>query len=306
MKVDLSEFTAGPAARPPSLPYLPTLPQNSTITMVTTTLVSPNTIKPKLRRSIPFGAPHTYAYGYEKLSNENESESQSLIGSISLCDSICARHCAPHDVDAPVADNFTSGGSISSVLFSVDNQSRERDSSDECSYSYSLCSNSLLSEGHPSLTSIVKQKRENNTLDTSDYSNWSFVVSFMSRHAGLDYNGRTFPQDATSTSARAVTSHNDMPNQSLQTTDEDLSGDVRTTTKDYCDTNVATTLRHQLETTLSSESDDLSTSTQYDLTVRLIPKGGTTNEHKVARIRKWLSKLNPTSSLVRSMNSPAA
>ena len=128
----------------------------------------------------------------------------------------------------------------------------------------------------------------------------------MSRHAGLDYNGRTFPQDAKSTSARAVTSHNDMPNQSLQTTDEDLSGDVRTTTKDYCDTNVATTLRHQLETTLSSESDDLSTSTQYDLTVRLLPKGGTTNEHKVARIRKWLSKLNPTSSLVRSMNSPAA
>ena len=79
--------------------------------MVSTTLVSPNIIKPKLRRSIPFGAPYVYAYRYEKLIHD----SQSLIGSIGSCDSIRGSSGAFRDVDVPIADESTSYGSISSI-----------------------------------------------------------------------------------------------------------------------------------------------------------------------------------------------
>jgi hypothetical protein len=269
--------------------------------MVSTTLVSPNIIKPKLRRSIPFGAPYVYAYRYEKLIHD----SQSLIGSIGSCDSIRGSSGAFRDVDVPIADESTSYGSISSILFSVDKQSM---TSDECSYSFSLSSNSFLSEGYFPLTSVIDQARQDSAIDISHNTYWSFDGRFMSRHAGLDYKGRFFSH-ATSTSARGVTSHDDLPYQSLQTAHEDLSGYIRATTKDYCETNVATALFNQLETTLNSESDDFSTSTQYDFMVKLLPpkKGkAVTNGRKVARVRRWLRKLNPSSALVRSLISPAA
>ena len=268
-----------------------------------------STIKPKLMRSIPFGSPyaHTiFGYGYEKLRNENES--QSLIDSISISsfDSICASSCAVYgvDVDVPAGDDFTAVGSISSVLFSVGVHSM---SSDECSYSYSLCSNSSNSGGYSSLTSVNQCGEDGATLDTSDYSNWSFDVSFMSRHAGLDYNGRILPKDkdATSSIKASITSHDDMPHESLQRTDEELLEDVRIS-KDFCDLKLVTTSCHQqLEKTFDSEADSDGLSSSG---IVLLPHKDMSNadEHKEHRMRKWLRKRNPVSALVRSRTSPAA
>ena len=251
-------------------------------------------------RSIPFGSPyaHTiYGYGYEKLSNENES--QSLIDSISISsyDSICASSCAVYGVgvDVPAGDDFTTVGSISSVLFSVGVHSI---SSDECSYSYSLCSNSSNSGGYSSLTSVNQCGEDGDTLDTSDYSNWSFDVSFMSRHAGLDYNGRILPQDGTSTSTRAT---------AVTSREQEVLEDVHISKDCYDTKNVITSCHQQLEKVFDSDANSDGLSTTSGIGIKLLPpKDCNADEHKEHRVRKWLRKRNPVSALVRSRTSPAA
>eukprot|EP00985_Skeletonema_marinoi_P035057 scaffold45505_cov146-Skeletonema_marinoi.AAC.1 len=152
---------------PPSQPYpRPThrhkcqRQQAQQQTMVSTKLLStlsPSTIlpKPRLRRSIPFGS-YANAYGYEKLSNEDESKS--LIGSINSYNSCSSSSSSSGGTlhDGPADDESTAVCSVSSVVFSVGDQSM---SSDECSYSYSLCSTSFLARG-PSSRTPFKQYGE--------------------------------------------------------------------------------------------------------------------------------------------------
>jgi len=265
--------------------------------MVSTKLlpvVSPYTIKPKLRRSIPFGMPaHVYdnGYGYEKLTNE----SQSLLCAITLYDSFCGGSDEVDDVDFPAAkDNISVAGSISSVLFSVDKDSIS--SSGECSYSYSLCSNAIRAKGTYaySPTSTEQCRKVNHgTLDLSGHSGLSSDITFMSRHAGLDYTSRTRPQDSNSTGAP-----NDVHKMCAQ---------VITTTMDGYATNVATKLRNELEATFSSDDSESSTS---DLMAKPLSSEDIsfTNKRKASKVgRKWLMKFNRRfSAPARSMNSPAA
>ena len=273
--------------------------------MVSTKLlpvVSPYTIKPKLRRSIPFGMPYAHVYdngyGYEKLTNE----SQSLLCAITLYDSFCGDKGEVDDVGFPAAkDDISVAGSISSVLFSVDKDSI---SSGDCSYSYSLYSNATRAKGTYSPTSTEQCRKVNiGTLDLSGYSDLSSDITFMSRHAGLDYNGRTRSQDSNSTGAS-----NDAHKMCAQTsTDNRLLGDTITTTLDGCATKVATKLSNHLEATFSSDDSDSSTS---DLTAKPLSSEeiGFTNKRKTSKVgRKWLMKLNRRfSAPARSMNSPAA
>jgi len=133
-----------------------------------------------------------------------ENDSQSLVGSSNLYDSICDSHRTLH-VDVSTAadddddDDFSSVGSIS-ALFSVDNQSMP---SDDCSFNYSLCSDSFSTRARgPSSQALFifrqffdKDSGTINTLDF-DYNNCA-----MLRHAGLDYKSRTLPNDAISTSS---------------------------------------------------------------------------------------------------------
>lgn len=263
--------------------------------MVSTKLlpvVSPYTIKPKLRRSIPFGMPYAHVYdngyGYEKLANE----SQSLLCAITLYDSFCGD--SEKDVGVPAAnkDNISVAGSISSVLFSVDKDSI---SSGECSYSYSLCSNAIRAkEAYAYSPTSTEQCRKVNhgALDLSGYSDLSSDITFMSRHAGLDYTGRTRPQDSNSTGAS-----NDVHKMCAQ---------VITTTMDRCATNVATKLSNELEATFSSDDSESSTS---NLTAKpLSSEEISFTKRKASKVgRKWLMKFNRRfSAPARSMNSPAA
>ena len=242
---------------------------------------------------------HVYdnGYGYEKLTNE----SQSLLCAISLYDSFCGGSDEVDDVGFPAAkDNISVAGSISSVLFSVDKDSI---SSGECSYSYSLCSNTIRAKGMYSPTSTEQCRKVNQgTLDLSGYSDLSSDITFMSRHAGLDYNGRTRPQD--SNSAGASNGVHKMCAQT--TTDEELSRDIITTTMDGCATKVATKLSNQLEATFSS--DDSESSTTYLTAKPLSEEISFTNKRKTSKVgRKWLMKFNRRFlAPARSMNSPAA
>jgi hypothetical protein len=233
----------------------------------------------------------------------------SLIRSISLYDKICSSHCARHDVDVPAADDFTAAGSISSALFSVENLS-----SDECSYSYSLRSDSFPTRESSYQTHFKQFEEDGGTIDTSGYSGSSFDVKFMSRHAGLDldYNGQTLPKDASSTSSASIkaviASHDDIPQEFLQSTHKNFLENVRIT-KDYGGTIVVTTScqQQQLEKTFdSSDSDDLSTSD--NTTVKLLPPKDIViaDERKGNRVGRWLRRRNPLSALVRSMTTPAA
>eukprot|EP00984_Skeletonema_dohrnii_P015855 scaffold6945_cov80-Skeletonema_dohrnii-CCMP3373.AAC.6 len=225
--------------------------------------LSRSTILPKLmlRRSIPFGSSYAYeAYGYEKLSNENEN--QSLIASMNLYDSYCSSSSnGPlHDVDVPANDNFTVVGSVSSVLFSVDSQSMSYNDN-ECSYSYSLCSDPYLGRG-PSRAPLKQRGEDGGIIDTADYSNCMFDKS-MSRNAGLDYNGRTLPKDA---------------NSSVKATIE----------------NVGAITCHQLERTFDSDIND-----DFSTPAKLLPGNirSVTDGRKEHRVRKWLKRLNPISAL---------
>jgi hypothetical protein len=262
--------------------------------MVSTKLlpvVSPYTIKPKLRRSIPFGMPYAHVcdngYGYEKLTNE----SQSLLCAITLYDSF--RGDSDDDAGVPAAkDSISVAGSISSVLFSVDKDSI---SSGECSYSYSLCSTAIRAKAMYSPTSTEQCRKVNHgTLDLSGYSDLSSDITFMSRHAGLDYNGRTRPQDSNSTGASNGV--------------HKMCAQIITTTMDGCATNVATKLSNeQLEATFSSDDSESFTS---DLMAEPLSSEeiSSTNERKAPKLgRKWLMKFNRRfSAPARSMNSPAA
>ena len=275
--------------------------------MVSTKLlpvVSPYTIKPKLRRSIPFGMPYAHVYdnryGYEKLTNE----SQSLLCAITLYDSFCGGSDEVDDVGFPAAkDNISVAGSISSVLFSVDKDSI---SSGECSYSYSLCSNAIRAKGTYaySPTSTEQCRKVNHgALDLSGYSDLSSDITFMSRHAGLDYTGRTHPQNSISTSAS-----NDVHKMCAQTTaDKCLSRDnIITRAMDGCATKVATKLSNQLEATFSSDDSESSTS---DMMAKPLSSEETSfTKRKASKVgRKWLMKFNRRfSAPSRSMNSPAA
>ena len=265
--------------------------------MVSTKLlpvVSPYTIKPKLRRSVPFGMPYAHVYdngyGYEKLTNE----SQSLLCSITLYDSFCGGSGEVNDVGVPAAkDNISVAGSVSSVLFSVDKDSIF---SGECSYSYSLCSNAIRAkETYAYSPTSTEQCRKVNhgALDLSGYSDLSSDITFMSRHAGLDYTGRTRPQDSNSTGAP-----NDVHKMCAQ---------VITTTRDRCATDVATKLSNDLEATFSSDDSESSTP---NLTAKPLSSEeiSLTNQRKTSKVgRKWLMKLNRRfSAPARSMNSPAA
>ena len=254
-------------------------------------------MKPKLRRSIPFGA-LSGAYGYEKLTNENLS----LLGSIGSHDSFDGNDGAFKDQDVPAAntDDFSAVvddkslavGSISSVLFSVEKLSI---SSNDCSYSYSLRSNAIppLSRRTPSHT---EHRGEGGTIDSAALSDLSSdTTTFMSRHSGLD-----LPPESTSSSATAfIPSQHVMPIESLQTAHEDLSGKGH-------EKIVSTKLHKQLETTFSSDIDNISA--QSDLAARPLPPDEVNfaHERKGRQVRKWLMKLNPFSAPIRSLISPAA
>ena len=236
---------------------------------------------------------HVYdnGYGYEKLTNE----SQSLLCSITLYDSFCGGSGEVDDVGVPAAkDNISvAAGSISSVLFSVDKDSI---SSGECSYSYSLCSNAIRAKGtyvYSPISTEQCRKANHGALDLSGYSDLSSDITFMSRHAGLDYTGRTHPQDSNATGAP-----NDVHKMCAQ---------VIATTMDRCATNVATKLSNDLEATFSSDDSESSTP---NLTAKPLSseENNFTNKRKTARVgRKWLMKFNRRfSAPARSMNSPAA
>jgi len=267
-------------------------------TMVSTKLLrtlSPSTIlpKPRLRRSIPFGSSYANAYGYEKLSNEDESKS--LIGSINSYDSCISSSSGGTLHDVPADDDSTAVCSVSSVLFSIADQSM---SSDECSYSYSLCSKSFLKRGSSSRAPFKQYGEDGNTIDTSDYSNCTFDLSFMSRHAGLDYNGRTPPRDTTSSVKATTLSSDDMPREPLPHNDEDILEGARIVKEHF-----RAITCHQLEKTFDSDIDeDLSTS------AKLLPGSirSVEDEHKRHSVRKWLRRRNPVSALMRSLTSPAA
>ncbi|KAK1740380.1 hypothetical protein QTG54_009330 [Skeletonema marinoi] len=251
--------------------------------MVSTKLptLSRSTILPKLmlRRSIPFGSSCAYeAYGYEKLSNENEN--QSLIASMNLYDSYCSSSNGPlHDVDVPANDNFTAVGSVSSVLFSVGSQSMSYNDN-ECSYSYSLCSDPYLGRG-PSRGPLKQSGEDGGIINTADYSKCMFDKS-TSRNAGLDYNGRTLPKDANSSVKATIASHDDLHKESLQRTNADLFEGGRTVKE-----NVGAITCHQLEKTFDSDiNDDFSTS------AKLLPGNirSVTDGRKEHRVRKWLKR----------------
>jgi len=199
---------------------------------------------------------------------------------------------AADDVCVPAAkDDISVAGSISSVLFSVDKDSIS--SSGECSYSYSLCSNAIRAKATYSPTSTEQCRKVNHgTLDLSGHSGLSSDITFMSRHAGLDYTSRTRPQDSNSTGAP-----NDVHKMCAQ---------VITTTMDGYATNVATKLRNELEATFSS--DDSESSTTYLTAKPLSKEINFTNKRKTSKVgRKWLMKFNRRfSAPARSMNSPAA
>ena len=199
---------------------------------------------------MPYAHVYDNGYGYQRLTNE----SQSLLCAITLYDSFCGD--SEKDVGVPAAnkDDISVAGSISSVLFSVDKDSI---SSGECSYSYSLCSNAIRSKGTYaySPTSTEQCRKVNHgALDLSGYSDLSSDITFMSRHAGLDYTGRTHPQDSNATGASS-----DVHKMCAQTTtDEGLSRDsITTRAMDGCATKVATKLSNQLEATFSSDDVNL-------------------------------------------------
>lgn len=227
---------------------------------------------------MPYAHVYDKGYGYEKLTNE----SQSLLCAITLYDSFCDGSGDDISVTAD-KDDISVAGSISSVLFSVDKDSI---SSGECSYSYSLCPNAIRAKATYSPTSTEQCKKANiGTVDLSGYSDLSSDVTFMSRHAGLDYNGRTHSQDCNSIGAS-----NDA---------HKMCRDFITTTMDGCANKVAAAL--------SSDGSESSTS---DLTAKPLSSEeiSFTNKRTTSKVgRKWLMKFNRRfSAPARSMNSPAA
>lgn len=260
-------------------------------------------MKPKLRRS-------------DLIERLLENDSQSLVGSSNLYDSICDSHRTLH-VDVSTAaddddDDFSSVGSIS-ALFSVDNQSMP---SDDCSFNYSLCSDSFSTRARgPSSQALFifrqffdKDSGTINTLDF-DYNNCA-----MLRHAGLDYKSRTLPNDAISTSSikAAIAFHHYIPHQSLQRTHK-FSWEDDHITKDFGDAIAVTTSCQQIGKTFDSKNDArpkaCCATTQvstYDMMVKLVPHNGViADKRKGHRVRKWLWRSKPASALIRS-TSPAA
>lgn len=256
--------------------------------------------KPRLRRSITitFGSSYAHAYGYEKLSNEYES--QSLVDSMKSCDSGSSSNVTLCDVAGPADDDSTAVDSVFSVLFSVGDQSMSSGAG-ECSYSYSLCSDTII-RWRPHRPSFKKRGEDCVTIDTSDYSNCTFDLRLMSRHAGLDYNGRTLPKVSTSPIIKStIASRDDMPHGSLQSShDADILEGARIVKE-----HLGVIACHQvLEETFDSDIDeDLSTSAQ------LLPGkvGSVSDERKQGySVRKWFRRRNPVSSLRSSLTSPAA
>ena len=262
-------------------------------------------LKPRLRRSMSmsFGLSYFYsyshAYGYKKLSNE--CESQSLIDSINSSNIILCGVAGPADDDSKTVD------SVFSILFSVGDQSITSSScTGGCSYSYSLCSDKIIQRPRPP---VKEHGGEDGfgTIDTSDYTNCTFDLRLMSRHAGLDYNGRSLPKAKVSTSPikPTVASHVNTQHFSLQSShDADIMEGARIVKEQLG----VIARRQVLEKTFDSdidEDEDLPTSAQAQL---LTGKVGSISddERKGHRVRKWLRRRNPMSSLVRSLNSPAA
>ena len=260
--------------------------------MVTTKLL-PILPKPRLKGSFTFGSPYAHAYGYEKLSNEYDN--QSLIDSIKSCDFGSSSNVTLYGVAATADDDSTAVDSVFSVLFSVGDQSMC-----ECSFSYSLSSDTILVRG-PHRPSFKNLGEDFVTIDTSDYSNCTFDLRLRSRHAGLDYNGRTLPKVSTSPIKSTIASRDDMPHGSLQSShDADILEGARIV-KEHLG---VIACRQVLEKTFDSDIDeDLSTSAQ------LLPGGkvgSVSDERKGYRVRKWLRRRNPMSYLMSSLTSPAA
>ena len=219
-------------------------------------------------------------------------------GSTKSCDSYNSGsgNGAVNDVDVPADDESITDDSVFSVLFPVGDQSI---SSDECSYSYSLSSDPSHAR-KSSRTPFKKYSEDGVTIDTSDYSNCTFDLSFISRHAGLDYNGRIppKPKDGTSSIIEAnIPSRVDLPKEALSHNDEDILEGARII-KEHLR---AIACHQQLEKTFDSDIDeDLSTSSSAMLLPSL------SNERKGLRARKWLRHRKSMSSLMRSLTSPAA
>ena len=275
-------------------------------------------LEPVLRRCISFGSSYCSNYRYEKLESEHEQGSnESIISSINSFDSFLetkecdggekcrsSRDRVQLERDAPPAgDSTTIRNSISSVLFSVG----ESTWSDGCSYSYSLCSDSF-----PIKTSspFVKWEEDVGTFDTSDYSNSTFELNFMSRHAGLDYGGRTPPKapcPAVITPNKAVVaSPRELRHKSPRHDDEDVLEGARIVKKQLS-MSIITPDCPQLEKTLFDSSladEDFADEDLLPTPTKLSPRS-VMHVDKGHRVQKWLSKNKPSSD-IRSMNSPAA
>lgn len=240
---------------------------------------SPNTPKPKLRRSIPFGFTYAHAYGYEKLSNEYDMD-------------------VLDDVNVAADDDITAADSVFSVFFSVGDQSM---SPDECSYSYSLSSD--FDPFHAREPSRTPSKKYSVTIDTSDYSNCTFDLSYMSRHAGLDYNGLVPPKqkDGTSSVKADIPSRDDLSMEALSRDDEDILAGARII-KEHL---LAISCHQQLEKTFDSDIDE---DEDISISAKLLPGNisSVPDERKGHRVGKWLRCRKPKSARRHSFTSPAA
>jgi len=206
-------------------------------------MYTPKTMKAKLRRSDRIG---------ERLQEIKTSLKTSLYNSI--CDGHRARtvHGVYVSTAAAADDDFSYGGSISSALYSVDNQSM---SSDDFNYNYSLRSDSFPTRGSSSQASFSFKPDDDDTIITFDFD-YSNCAMSTSRHAQLDYKSQTLRMDSISSSSiKADKSSRDCipcpPRQSTRKVswkDDHITKDV----KEVGDTIVVTTSCQQLGQTLHS------------------------------------------------------
>lgn len=201
------------------------------------------------------------------------------------------------DVDVTADDDdSTAADSVFSVFFSVGDQSM---SSDECSYSYSLSSDPF-----PPKKPSRSPSKKCVTIDTSDYSDSTFDLSYMSRHAGLDYNGRITPtqKDGTSSIKTNIPSRDDLPKEALSRNDEDILEGARII-KEHLR---AISCHQQLEKTF--DSDIIDEDEDMSISAKLLPRNisSVSDERKGYRVGKWLRCRKPKSARRRSLASPAA
>ncbi len=251
--------------------------------MVSTKLLptlSLSTPKPKRGRSVPFGSTFAHAYGYEKLSSEYDMD---MLDDVDVADD---------DDDSTVAD------SVFSVFFSVGDICM---SSDECSYSYSLSSDPF----HAKEPTRTPTKRYSiTTIDTSDYSNCTFDLSYMSRHAGLDYNDRVPPKqkDDTSPIKADIPSRDDLPKKALSRNDEDVMEGARVI-KEHLR---AVSCHQQLEKTF--DSDIIDEDEDMTISAKLLPGSisSVSDGRRGYCVGKWLRRRKSKSTRRHLLTSPAA